>query len=114
MTDEMQEYAMNLVLLGIAIARDGDGDFVREFLRPELMMGTLQKKALTSIQNRDRVQMRMFLDDIGVTMLDGETAAGSIFRTHVDIAEARTKISAGILSTMPRVMPPKVKAERAK
>jgi len=101
MTDEMKEYAMNFVLLGVALARDGDGDFVRKHLSPDLLMGTLQHRGLQSVQTKNRDMMRSFLAEIGVDLCPEESAVDAILRTHVDIATVRLHAQQTALKLIP-------------
>lgn len=76
-------YCISLLLVGMALTREGDGDRVREALQPELLDGVGPKKALDAIQGEDRDGVKKFLASIGIPMVDDERAVDAILRTFL-------------------------------
>ncbi len=98
--DESMEFALSLVMMGIAIARNGDSKRVTDHVLPEMLMGKLARKGLQSVGCRDREGLQEFLSSIGVTMIDGEMATDAILRTFIDLHEARVHAHQVVLQRM--------------
>lgn len=85
-------YAVSLILIGIALSRNGDRQRVVEQLVPELLEGNGPMMALRAIQERDGETLAKFLAQMGVHMQDGELAVDALMRSHLN--EARERVAA--------------------
>lgn len=80
-----RRYALELILIGIALSKDGDGERVRELLSPEFLAGYGgTNRGLKAIQQMDRQGVADFLALAGVQMLNDEMAVDSILRTFLN------------------------------
>lgn len=86
-----RHYAISLMLIGVALAADGDRKRVIEQLVPELLEGYGPERALRAVQNRDRESLEIFLAQIGVHMIGSEKAVDAIIRAHLEHARTRAK-----------------------
>lgn len=85
------EYATSLLLIGIALSRDGDDKRVVNYLVPELLEGLMPSQLLRAIKEKDRVGVVKSLASIGILMQENETAVDAILRTHIQDAMGRAK-----------------------
>jgi hypothetical protein len=80
---EAERYAVAMMLVGAAFAKDGDGQKVRQLMMPELLKGYSIGKAIKAIQSNDRQGVQRFLESIGVVMGPRESAIDALLRTHM-------------------------------
>ena len=88
---QASEYATALLLIGIALSRDGDDKRVVNYLVPELLEGLLPCQFLRAIKDKDRIGVVRSLASLGIQMLENETAVDAILRTHIADARLRAK-----------------------
>lgn len=86
---KVNQYATALLLLGIAISRNGDDKRVIDFLVPELLEGMTPSKFLRAVKDKDRDGVVRCLATFGVLMQENETAVDAILRTHLMDAKAK-------------------------
>lgn len=89
--EEASNYATALLLIGIALSRDGDDKRVVNYLVPELLGGLLPAKFLRAIKENDRTGVEQSLAELGILMQKKETAVDAILRTHIGDAKLRAQ-----------------------
>lgn len=80
---DAEKYAIAMLLVGAAFARDGDGQKVRQLMIPDLLKGFTVGRAISAIQNNDRKGVETFLETIGVALGPKESAIDALLRTHM-------------------------------
>lgn len=88
---QAHQYAISLILIGVALSRTGDSKRVTHGLLPELLEGYGPELALKAIQNKDAAELKRFLATIGVQMLEGELAVDALIREH--LTDAKQKLT---------------------
>jgi TctA family transporter len=86
---ESEEFAMSLIILGIAISRDGDSKRITDWVEPEMFSTALAQQGMRALMGRSRHGVAAFLRAAGVEMAPGEMAVDAIIRTLIDIVESR-------------------------
>ena len=71
------------MLAGIMLSRNGDGDRVRDLLRPEMMISDVVSKCVTAVRDKDRGGVAEYLAKRGVQFIDDESAVDAILRTFL-------------------------------
>lgn len=91
--DEMafKDFTVGMLLLGVALSRNGDGSRVRQVLEPELLEGYLPQTGMKALQDGDSAKMKTFLARCGVQMMDGERVVDALLREH--LSDARKRLS---------------------
>ena len=110
---ESEEFAMSLIVLGIAISRDGDSKRITEWVEPEMFSTGLAQQGMRALMGRNRHGVAAFLRAAGVEMVDGEYAVDAIIRTLIDIVESRAS-QHKVLAERARAKEMQLMAERSK
>lgn len=88
---EGQSAAIALILVGVAMSRDGDGARVTKQLVPELLTGGGAMTMLKAIQEQNRSLMKSALSHIGVELQGRELAVDAVMRTHLQAARQKAQ-----------------------
>lgn len=87
--ERANQYAIALILIGVALSRNGDSKRVAWGLLPELLEGHANSAAMRAIQDKDAAALKRFLASIGVQMLDGELAVDALMREQLAYAKQK-------------------------
>ena len=81
MTDEMKGFMRELVLLGVALSREGDSKRVLKSLDESQFESGIGRKTFAAIGSKDVEMVTRFLDMMGVARISSEeTAVTAIIR----------------------------------
>ena len=88
-------FAMELVLIGAALADGRLSEMVVNRVNPEFMTTDMTREAFAAIVHKDRPTIERFLNRIHVNLGDDEMAIDAVFRTVVQSADARLRALLG-------------------
>lgn len=86
-----KDFAVGMMLIGVAISRNGDGSRVRQTLAPELLEGYLPQTGMKALVESDSAAMKKFLARCGVQLMEGERVVDALMREH--LSDARQRLS---------------------
>lgn len=111
---ESEEFAIGLIIFGIAIARDGDAKRVTDWIEPSMFTEPIVNQGMKSLLGRSRIGVSRFLQlAAGIEIVPGELAVDAVLRTFIDIVEARADRDK-VLAMRQRAKEAELMAERTK